>query len=168
MHFLTHAHTSRCTQWVCSTSAITTMWYNSSSSSSSHDLLSQSRHWALCARSTATQKPCLEWKSEKTWLVQLPTTSGLPFSTKQYVWLPAVVYHYTNQAKDKGLSMKYLSVDVFIYSLPGGCSGQLIRGVENPAGGEGICGASVGHTLPWEKNWRIKEGKEKKKRGEDF
>lgn len=64
--------------------------------------------------------------------------------------------------------MKYLSVDVFIYSLPGGCSGQLIRGVENPAGGEGICGASVGHTLPWEKNWRRKEGKEKKKRGEDF
>lgn len=61
--------------------------------------------------------------------------------------------------------MKYLSVDVFIYSLPGGCSGQLIRGVENPAGGEGICGASVGHTLPWEKNWRRKEGKEKKKRG---
>lgn len=34
--------------------------------------------------------------------------------------------------------------------LPGGHRGQLIRWVENPAGGEGVGGAGVGQTFPWE------------------
>lgn len=34
----------------------------------------------------------------------------------------------------------------------GGHRGQLIRWVENPAGGEGVGGAGVGHTFPWEMN----------------
>lgn len=38
MHSHALPHPGGCTQWVCSTPAMTTTWYNSTSSSSSHDL----------------------------------------------------------------------------------------------------------------------------------
>ena len=38
---------------------------------------------------------------------------------------------------------------VGVVGVPGGDPGQLVGGVQDPAGGEGVGGAGVGHALPW-------------------
>ena len=45
--------------------------------------------------------------------------------------------------------------------LPGGDGGELVWGVEDPAGGEGVGGAGLGHALPWEDGWGTVRGRAK-------
>ena len=53
---------------------------------------------------------------------------------------------------------------ILCHSLPGGDGGELVGGVEDPAGGEGVGGAGVGHALARENGWRVVEEEQREQR----
>lgn len=59
--------------------------------------------------------------------------------------------HYVGHNQKRGAGC------ILCHSLPGGDGGELVRGVEDPAGGEGVGGAGLGQALAREDGWREEE-----------
>ena len=61
--------------------------------------------------------------------------------------------HMTTPSVDEELGSTKSRQMHFVAFLPGGDGGELVGGVEDPAGSVGVGGAGLGHALPWEDGW---------------